>query len=47
MLDNKLSQMLDVFNKLISEHPEFILKPDPELIKLADGLVEGVEVNNV
>ena len=43
--DDKLSQMLDKFDKLIDKQPDLILKPDPKLIELADSLVEGVEVN--
>jgi len=40
-------QTIKALDILITQHPELVLKPDPELIKLADSLIEGVEVNQI
>lgn len=43
--DERLSQMLDGFDVLIHEHPHLVVEANPDLIKLADDLVKGVEVD--
>jgi len=43
--DEKLEAMLDKFERLINDHPDLIIKPDPEIIKLANDLVKGVGDN--
>lgn len=40
-----LATMFDVFDTVINECPHLIVKPDPELMKLADDLVRGIEVD--
>ena len=37
---------MDTLDKLMKEHPELFVKPDPELMKLVDELVDGVELDD-
>ena len=43
--EEHVDQMLDGFNSLINKHPNLLVKPDPKIVKLADELIEGVDVN--
>lgn len=44
-MDNEeLGRIFDGFDKMFEECPELIVKPDSELLRLADELVEGVEL---
>lgn len=44
--DGRLSKMFNGFDELMDSQSDLILTPDPELIKLADELVEGVDTEN-
>ena len=44
--DAQLSKIFNGFDELMDSNPDLILTPDPELVKLADELVEGVDTEN-
>ena len=41
--ERNLGRILERFDQMLVECPELIVKPDLELLRLADELVEGVE----
>ena len=45
--DEYFSEILDKITEMIDNHPELIVRPEPDLIKLADSLVEGIKINNL
>lgn len=42
--DAQVSKILDYIDKDIEEHPEHLIKPDPEMLAEIDELVDGVEI---
>ncbi len=40
-----LSKKLSAFDKLMDEQPDLIVEPDPKMMKLAEELIEGVDIN--
>jgi len=36
-------EIVEILDKLITEYPNHVMKPDPELFKLAEELIKGVE----
>lgn len=38
------SETIDMFDALMEKHPEMVVSPEQDLVKLADDLVDGVEV---
>ena len=44
--DAQVSKILDYIYKDIEEHPEHLIKPDPEMLAEIDELVEGIDVGD-
>lgn len=41
------TQILDYIDKDIEEHPEHLIKPDPEMLAELDELVDGIEIDDL
>ena len=45
--DAQVSKILDYIDKDIEEHPEHLIKPDPEMLAELDELVDGIEIDDL
>lgn len=45
--DSQVSKILDYIDNDLDDHPEHLIKPDPEMLAELDELVDGIEIDDL